>query len=66
MPKRNNPQVRSLTCKRCGTTKLEETARKSWHCVSPGVLGSTDVYWLCPYCYAVTYRQRGSKDKGTV
>ncbi len=66
MPQLIHPPVKTLTCERCGTAEPEEIARKSWHCVSPGILGSTEVYWLCPRCYAATYRQCKSKDKGTV
>lgn len=66
MPQLIHPPMKTLTCERCGAAEPEETARKSWHCVSPGILGSTKVYWLCPRCYAATYRQYRSKDKGTV
>lgn len=64
MPQLIHPPVKTLTCERCGTAELDETVRESWHCVSPGILGSTEVYWLCPHCYAATYGPRASKDKG--
>lgn len=66
MPQLIHPPVKTLTCERCGAAEPEETARKSWHCVSPGILGSTEVYWLCPRCYAATYGPHKPKDKVVV
>lgn len=61
-----NPPVKTLTCERCGIAEPEDDARKTWHCVSPGVLGSAEVYWLCPHCYAVAYGPRKAVDKEAV
>lgn len=69
MPNLIHPGTKTLTCERCGVAEPEDKVRKTWHCVSTGVLGAVDVAWYCPKCYERTFNRRrndSSSDESTL
>lgn len=58
--------TQTKTCDRCGASVPELTARETWRCISPGILGSADFYWLCPQCYTALYGSSKPANKDTV